>query len=105
MIDEALKADAAGKDVAGVLRLIQEDLLAFRNHPDYAAIPAQWRPSSFAVIADAFDENHGLVNSTMKLVRHKVRDYYRSRIDELYASGTPDPDLAGNREALAKLGF
>ncbi len=102
---EALKADAAGKDVAGVLRLIQEDLLAFRNHPDYAAIPAQWRPSSFAVIADAFDENHGLVNSTMKLVRHKVRDYYRSRIDELYASGTPDPDLAGNREALAKLGF
>lgn len=102
---ETLKADAAGKDIAGILGLVQEDILSFRTHSDYAAIPAQWRPASFAIIADPFDENHGLVNSTMKLVRHKVRDHYRARIDELYASGTPNPDLAGNREALATLGF
>lgn len=88
-----------------VLDLIREDLLKFKDHPDYSSIPVQWRPASFALIADAFDESNGLVNSTMKLVRHKVRDFYKDRIDELYASGSADPHLAGNRAALKKAGI
>lgn len=102
---EALKADTAGKNVGEVITIIEEDLLAFQNKSEYATIPAQWRPASFAIISEPFGEEHGLVNSTMKLVRHKVRDHYKDRLDELYASGTASPDIAGNREALHKLGF
>jgi hypothetical protein len=41
--------------------------------------------------------------SVMKLVRYKVRDFYRNRIDELYASGAADPRLEGNRKALREI--
>ena len=60
----------------------------------------QWRPSSFAFVTGAFDESNGFLNATMKLVRHKVREFYQPRLDEVYASGTADPMLPGNREAL-----
>ncbi len=106
---EALKTDlkAAGAEVTAdlVLDRIAEDMTTFRNHPDYRHIPAQWQPSSFAVITEAFDESNGLVNSTMKLVRFKVCTFYRDRIDELYETGTADPHTAMNRAAVQKAGL
>ena len=83
-------------DLDKIIKMIREDVTAFAKHPDYSSIPAQWQPASFAIIPGVFDENNGLVNSTLKLVRHKVRDFYRSRIDEIYS----DNSNQGNREAL-----
>lgn len=83
-----------------IIDMIREDILAFAANPDYAFIPAQWKPASFAIIPDAFDENNGLINSTMKLVRHKVKEHYMDRIDEIYAKGAADPYTEGNRAAL-----
>jgi long-chain acyl-CoA synthetase len=98
---DAVKADLNGAQEAhAILELIRKDITSFRTHPDYAYIPSQWSPSSFALIAKPFDEADGLINSTMKLVRHKVRDFYRTRIDELYTSGTPDIATEGNIKAL-----
>ena len=103
---EAVKAAAKEKGISGtsdedakkIIDLIQADLSAFKDNPEYSHIPVQWRPSSFAVIPAAFDENNGLINSTMKLVRHKVRDFYKARIDEIYASA--DAKNPGNIQAL-----
>lgn len=94
--DEATRIDA-------VLAMIRDDLLAFTAHKDYSTLPAQWRPASFALIAQPFDESNGLINSTLKLVRHKVCEVYKSRIDELYATGTADPFSRGNRQAVREL--
>jgi long-chain acyl-CoA synthetase len=94
---------AADEELDRIINLIRDDLTAFAKQADYSGIPAQWRPSSFAIIPGVFDESNGLVNSTLKLVRHKVREYYRARIDEIYQSGSADPCTAGNREALRKI--
>ncbi|MDR0448403.1 MAG: AMP-binding protein [Treponema sp.] len=91
------------EDLDKIINLIREDLCGFVKHPDYSGSPPQWRPASFAIFPGIFDENNGLVNSTMKLVRYKVRDFYKSRIDEIYAAGTANPLLPGNREALRSL--
>ncbi|MCL2765746.1 MAG: AMP-binding protein [Treponema sp.] len=91
------------QDLDRIISLIRDDILNFVKNPDYSGIPAQWRPASFAVIPGIFDESNGLVNSTMKLVRHKVRDFYQSRIDELYKTGIGDPMLPGNRNALREM--
>jgi len=89
------------EDLNKILGLIRDDVFAYVRVPDYAAnIPAQWRPASFAVVPGVFDENNGLLNATMKMVRHKVRDLYQFRLDEVYATGVADPMLPGNREAL-----
>jgi len=94
--DEAKRIDA-------VLAMIRDDLLAFTAHKDYSTLPTQWRPASFALIAQPFDESNGLINSTLKLVRHKVCEVYKDRIDELYATGTADPFSRGNRQAVREL--
>jgi long-chain acyl-CoA synthetase len=103
-VKEAAKAagitGTGDTDLDRIIGLIREDLEAFKGKAEYAAIPSQWCPASFAIIPQPFGEDHGLVNSTMKLVRHKVRDFYRGRIDELYAAPGADPLLPGNREAL-----
>jgi long-chain acyl-CoA synthetase len=103
---EALKAAAKEKGIIGtsdddaekIINLIKDDISVFKDNPEYAHIPVQWRPSSFAIIPTAFDESNGLVNSTMKLVRHKVRDFYKDRIAEIYDSA--DAGNAGNIQAL-----
>ncbi|MDR1588505.1 MAG: AMP-binding protein [Treponema sp.] len=94
---------AGNAELDKIIDLIHEDLTRFKDNPAYRGIPAQWRPASFAIIADDFDEKSGLINSTLKLVRHKVRGFYRARIDELYSGSAADPHLPGNREALGKV--
>ena len=97
---QGLSAGSNG-DLDKIIALIRDDIFAYAKVPEYAAdIPGHWRPSSFALVTGAFDESNGLLNATMKLVRHKVRDMYQARLDEVYASGTADPMLPGNREAL-----
>ncbi len=49
--------------------------------------PDRWLPASFAILEEGFTEQNGLVNSTMKVVRGKVEERYRERINYLY---TPD---------------
>ena len=86
-----------------IINIIRNDISAFTKHPDYSGIPAQWQPASFAIIPGVFDESNGLVNSTMKLVRHKVRDFYQQRINEIYSGSSGDPCNKGNRAALREI--
>ena len=66
-------------------------------------IPSQWLPARFAIITKPFSEADGLVNSTMKLVRYKVVEFYQKRFDNLYESEQENNRL--NIEALKELYF
>jgi long-chain acyl-CoA synthetase len=46
--------------------------------------PDQWLPSAIAVVGEAWTEQNHLVNSTMKIVRGKVEDYFQDRIEYAY---------------------
>lgn len=89
--------------IKAVLSAIKDDMLAFTTHPDYRSLPAQWRPASFALISSPFDESNGLINSTLKLVRHKVCEFYKNKIDEVYAAEVADIYTKGNRQAVQEL--
>jgi len=82
------------------LKLVENDLLHFRN-TEPGRIPQQWIPAAFEIIPKDFSEEDGLVNSTLKLVRHKVTDTYQERIKAMYE----DRDSANSRnlEALRQL--
>jgi len=60
-------------------------------------IPPSWRPTVFEVIPKAFSEEDQLVNSTMKLVRYKVVEFYADRIEAMYA----DLDVQNERNLAA----
>lgn len=65
--------------------------------------PHRWIPSGFAVIEEPFSEQNGLVNSTMKIVKHKVYEAYASRIASLYTPEGKQAASPENLEALRKI--
>ncbi len=65
--------------------------------------PDRWLPSSIAIVGEPFTEQNGLVNSTMKVVRSKVEERYRDRLDQLYTPEGKKVDSAANLEALRQL--
>ena len=85
-----------------LLRRLNEVL---RSYEPVAAssIPSQWIPGRFAIIAEPFSEADGLVNSTMKLVRYKIFEFHKKRIQELYESEQLNEQR--NLEVVKKLFF
>ena len=62
--------------------------------------PDRWLPSALAIVDEPFSERNGLVNSTMKIVRNKVEERYRERLDDLY---TPEGKALRSEKNIAAL--
>ena len=47
--------------------------------------PKQWIPSTFQLIIEPFSEQNKMINSTMKMVRYRITDTYKDRIEYMYS--------------------
>ncbi len=65
--------------------------------------PYRWIPSAFAIIEEPFSEKNGLVNSTLKIVKHKVYEKYADEIDMLHTVDGKKHDSEHNISVLKKL--
>ncbi len=85
-------------------QLIENELNEYLKGGKHEALfPHRWIPSAFAVIEEPFSEQNGLVNSTMKIVKHKVYEVYADRIASLYTPEGKQANSPGNLEALGKI--
>ena len=85
---------------AGV-QAIEADIARFKKGGDLAELfPDRWLPSTFAVLPEAFTEQNGMMNSTMKIVRGKIEKAYADRIEALY---TPEGKSCLNEKNLESL--
>ena len=67
--------------------LVKADVDMFKKGGEHAGMfPERWLPSCFAILPEAFTEQNGMMNSTMKVVRGKVEKFYKERIDILYTA-------------------
>lgn len=67
------------------VELVKSDVDKFKKGGELEGMfPERWLPSTFAVLPEAFTEQNGMMNSTMKIVRGKVEKFYKDRIDHLY---------------------
>ena len=62
-----------------------------------------WIPATFQILPASFGEKDGTVNSTMKIVRFKVSQVYKDRIDYSYTREGSVTMNARNLEALKLL--
>ncbi len=73
------------KDLA--LMKIQEVFNRYKSDGIYAGLfPERWLPAAVAVLPEPFTENNQMLNSTMKMVRGKIEEIYKDRIEFLYTS-------------------
>ena len=83
-----------------MLQKIQDEVNEYRNGKFAGMFPEQWLPKAIAVLPEAFTEQNHMVNSTMKIVRGKVEEYYADRIE--YAYTTEGKELM-NEKNIASL--
>ena len=84
-----------------MLRKIQREIDEYRKGGKHAGMfPEQWLPKAIAVLPEAFTEQNHLVNSTMKIVRGKVEEYFADRIDYAYTTEGKELFNPKNMEAV-----
>jgi len=74
-----------GQDAA--LKLIENEVAAYRAGGPFAGMfPERWLPSAIAVLGEGFTEQNQFLNSTLKMVRGKIAEFYKDRLDYLFTA-------------------
>jgi long-chain acyl-CoA synthetase len=85
------------------LKLLAAEIDAFREGGAYGGrFPGRWLPAAVAVLGEAFSEQSGLLNSMLKMVRGKIADLYRSRLDYLFTPEAKDICNSQNRMIVSR---
>jgi long-chain acyl-CoA synthetase len=85
------------------LRIIQHEVDAYKSGGKFAdSFPERWLPSSIVILPEAFTEQNQLINSTMKMVRGKIAEYFKAELDFLYTAEAKSIVNKMNLEALKK---
>jgi len=88
----------------GALNLFRDAIDSFREGGERAGMfDPVWLPAAFAVLGDGFTEENQMLNSTMKMVRRRIAEFYQDRIDYLYTQEGRDPYNRRNRAIIARL--
>ena len=68
-----------------ILNLLEGEIAKFKSGGQFAKVfPERWIPSAVAVLGEGFTEENKFMNSTLKMVRSRITDFYKNRIDYLY---------------------
>ena len=86
------------------LQLLEGEIGAFREGGKYAGMfPARWLPAAVAVLGEGFTEQNHLLNSTLKMVRDKIAEFYGMRLEHLFTPEAKDIRHPQNRTIVSRL--
>ena len=89
----------AGKEM--MLKKIQSEIDSYKKGGVHAGMfPERWLPAAVVVLPEPFTEQNRMVNSTMKIVRGKVEEFYADRIAYAY---TPEGRELLNEKNIASI--
>lgn len=87
-----------------VLRLLESQVKAYRSGGRFAGqFPERWLPSAMAVLGEGFTEQNRMLNSTLKMVRGRITEFYKNRIDYLLTPDGKDVCNHQNRTIIRRL--
>jgi long-chain acyl-CoA synthetase len=73
------------------LKLLQSEIDNYREGNKNAGIfPERWLPAGIAVLGEGFNEQNRLMNSTMKIVRGRIAEFYQNRIEYTFTAEGKD---------------
>lgn len=86
------------------IKLIEKEIAEYKHGGKFHGhFPERWLPTSFIIIQEPFTEENKMINSTLKMVRNKITDYYKERIDSMYTTEGKDICNTKNIEAVKNL--
>lgn len=103
------KLKQCGIDPAGeegnreTVRIIAGEINAFKKGGQYENMfPDRWLPATFAILPEPFTQENGMVNSTMKVVRGKIFNYFNKELEFLYTPAAKKVENEMNLSAVKK---
>ncbi|MFC2086523.1 AMP-dependent synthetase/ligase [Bacteroidota bacterium] len=92
------------KAIDEAMKLIQDELMEYRKDGKYENMfPQRWLPSAVSILSEGFTEQNKLLNSTLKMVRAKIAEVHKDKIDFLYTSEAKNILNDKNKEAIGIL--
>jgi len=94
----------SGKDAAALLQEVTASFYAFKQDAYYSnRFPGRWIPVTFRIVPEAFSMENRMINSSMKMVRHKITEAYGKELETMYTPEGDRPENPGNLQALREL--
>ena len=85
------------------LKIIQDEIDTYKSGGKFAeSFPERWLPATIAVLPEAFTEKNHLLNSTMKMVRGKITEYFADELEFMYTPEAKNIINQRNIDALKK---
>lgn len=92
----------AGQEYA--LSLIQDALNEYKKGGKYDGMfPERWLPAAVVILPENFTEENHLLNSTMKVVRGKVTEYFSKQLEYVYSPDAKNISNDMNRKAIVDI--
>jgi long-chain acyl-CoA synthetase len=92
-----------GQDAA--LKLIESDIAQFKPGGAFGEeFPDRWLPAAIAILGEGFTEQNRFLNSTLKMVRGKITEFYRDRIETMFTVQGKEICNPHNRMIIKRLG-
>ncbi len=67
------------------LNIIQSEVDKYKKGGEFEGqFPERWLPASIGIIGEGFNEDNKFLNSTLKMVRGKITEFYSNRIEFLF---------------------
>jgi len=85
------------------LEIIKQEIDAYRKGGKFEGqFPERWLPTSIIVLPEAFTEQNHLLNSTMKMVRGKITEYFKSEMVYIYTPEAKEIINSRNSDSILK---
>jgi long-chain acyl-CoA synthetase len=89
---------------AALLDQINASFYSFSRDAYYSRrFPGRWIPATFRVLPEPFSMDNRMINSSMKMVRHKIAEAYGNELEYMYTSEGGSPDNPENLQTLREL--
>lgn len=99
--ERGIQGDARAREA---VKIVASEIAKYRSGGIYAdEFPDRWVPAVIAIADEAFTEQNGLVNSTMKVVRNKVEKAFEEAISHAYTAEGKVIENARNISAMGRL--
>ncbi|MBN1767551.1 MAG: AMP-binding protein [Prolixibacteraceae bacterium] len=85
------------------IELIQNEINEYRKGGKYEGMfTERWLPTTFVILPESFNEQNKLLNSTLKMVRGKITEYFAKELDFLYTPEAKNIYNDTNTDAVVK---
>ena len=92
------------KGIEAVLNQIESVINQYKQGGLYENLfPSRWLPSAVGILEEPFTQDNALLNTTMKMVRAKIVERYKEKIDYLYTPEAKNIVNPANIKAIMKV--